>query len=182
MKSYVGYLIVIVSYLFSSCILAGSVEKRYNLPNHGVLLLNVPDKWSDQVRRPPRDLPPTIYFTQQTGEQFEILFTPLWKMQGARADFGTAQGIKSLVENAAIEASSQAVEKNINVKELSGANIGYYFSATDKAPKPGEYKYMSQGAVGIDDIMGTFTILTNSPNSIVVEQAINMFSSIKHSQ
>jgi len=182
MKSNIGYLILIVSCLFSNCLYAGVAEKRYELPNHGVLLLNVPDKWIDQVRRPPGNLPPTIRFIQLTGEQFEILFTPLWKMPGARVDFGTVQGIKNLVEGAAVEASSQAVEKNINVKELTGSNIGYYFSATDKAPKPGEYKYMSQGAVGINEIMGTFTILTNSPDSKVVEQAINMFGNMRHLQ
>ena len=182
MNKSIGYLIVIVSCLFSSYAIAGTTEKRYELPNHGVLLLNVPDKWVDQVRRPPADLPPTIRFTQQTGEQFEILFTPLWKMPGAQVDFGTARGIKNLVEGAAMEVASQAVEKNIIVKELSGSNIGYYFSATDKAPKPGEYKYMSQGAVGINEIMATFTILTNSPEAEVVDQAITMFGNMKHSQ
>ncbi len=182
MNRSIGKLIIIVGFLFSNCISAGTVEKRYELPNHGVLTLTVPDEWTDQIHRPSGDLPPTIRLSQNAGEQFVILFTPIWKTAGAMPDFGTEQGIKNLVEGAAQKASPQAVEKNIEVKKLGGSNIGYYFSATDKAPKPGEFKYLSQGAVGIDEIVVTFTILTHSSDSEVVGQAVTMFGDLQHSQ
>jgi len=42
---------------------------------------------------------------------------------------------------AAQSALSQAVEKSLPVQELRGGNAqGSYFSATDRAPKPGEFK------------------------------------------
>lgn len=104
-------LIVITSFLIANCAFADTVEKRYELPNHGTLLLNVPDKWIDQVRRPPGDLPPTIRFTQKEDEQFVILFTPMWKTSRAQPGFGTAQSIKTLVAESAAETSSQALEK-----------------------------------------------------------------------
>ena len=173
-------MVVIVILHFITTAFAGVNEKQYELPNHGVLLINVPNTWVDQIRHPPGGLPPTIRFSQESGEKFEILFTPMWKTPRAPANFGTEESIKQMVEGAALNVSSQAVEKNIKVNKIKGSNVGFYFSATDKAPKPGEYKFMSQGAIGINEIMGTFTILTSSPNSAVIDKAIEMFGNLKH--
>lgn len=182
MNNKISILFSIVVLFISTSTFAGFDKKSFELPNHGVLLINVPSTWIDQIKYPPGGLPPTIRFSQKTGEKFVILFTPMWKMPMAQANFGTPEGIKQMVEGAALNVSTQAVEKNIKVKEIGGPNVGFYFSATDKAPKPDEYKFMNQGAVGINEIVGTFTILTNSLNSPVIEQAIKMFGSLKHSQ
>ena len=147
-------LVVFIIFIFNNPSFAGANEKRYELPNHGELLINVPGTWKDQIKYPPGDLPPTIRFSQKSGEKFTIVFTPLWKMPTAPANFGTAESIQQLVKGAASSVSSQAVEKNIEVKKINGSNVGFYFSATDKAPKPGEYKYMTQGAIGVNEIMG----------------------------
>lgn len=175
-------LLVFICVLFSNHALSETIEKRYELPSHGSILLNVPAAWADHVKRPPGNLPPTIQFNQKEGEEFVILFTPLWKTENAQPDFGTPQSIKSMVEHAALEISSQTTEADIKIKELRNMNIGYYYSVTDKSSKPGEYKYMSQGAVGLNEVICTFTILTNNPNSTVVDHAIKMFGSSKHLQ
>ena len=61
------------------------------------------------------------------------------------------------------------------VKELSGpACHGYYFSATDKAPKSGEYAYMTQGIARTGDILIAFTVLTNDGQEAVVKAALDM--------
>jgi len=173
-------IIMVFVFVFSGSAFGGSKEKKYDLPNHGVLLLNVPDAWVDQVRYPPGGLPPTIHFSKSSGERFEILLTPMWKMPGAPSGFGTKESVRQLVSGSAHNASSQAVEKNIVVKQIEGPNVGYYFTATDKAPPPGEYKYMSQGAFVVSELMGTFTILTSNPNSEVIGQAISMLGKSKH--
>ena len=158
-------------------------EKSYTLPDHGVLILKVPDEWSDRVSLPHGEgLPPNILFMPKSGEQFQILFTPIWEGLIALENLGATEGIRQLVGDEAKNASAQSVEKNIKINEIHGTHIGFYFTATDKAPRPGEYKYMTQGAVRIDKIIGMFTILTNNPNSHVVEQALIMFVESKHVQ
>jgi hypothetical protein len=49
---------------------------------------------------------------------------------------------------------------------------GFYFSATDRAPKPGEYKFLTQGIVRVGELSVTFTILTNDGQEAVVKQAL----------
>jgi hypothetical protein len=41
------------------------------------------------------------------------------------------------------------------------SGMGYYFSATDRAPKPGEFKYLTQGILHIGELVASFTILSN---------------------
>lgn len=89
--------------------------------------------------------------------------------------------MKSSVERAADGASQQAVEKTIPIRELKGSSgKGYYFSATDKAPKPDEFKYLTQGMLGVGDLAVTFTILTNDGQDAVVKEALSMLSSAAH--
>ena len=54
-------------------------------------------------------------------------------------------------------------EGKINLLDLKrdGKIVGNYFSLTDKQPKEDEYKYMSQGVVDYNFILGVFTYLTN---------------------
>jgi hypothetical protein len=65
------------------------------------------------------------------------------------------------------------------VRELkSGASvIGYYYTVTDKAPKPGEFKLMTQGMFGLVDLRVSFTILTNEGQEGTVKEALAMLSS-----
>src|SRR5437868_6173819 len=69
--------------------------------------------------------------------------------------------VKQMVEQAAQDAKAQSVEKTLTIKELRGGeNVGYYFSATDRAPKADEYKYLTQGMFGLGEVLISFTILT----------------------
>lgn len=92
-----------------------------------------------------------------------------------------AERIRTQVKRAAEHARPQAVEHDINLKELKGASgIGYYFFATDRAPKPDEYKYMTQGMILVGDIALAFTILTNDGQDNVIADALSMLKNAVH--
>ncbi len=58
---------------------------------------------------------------------------------------------------------------------LVGPNSrGYYFFATDRAPAPGEWKYLTQGAVQVGAIALTFTILTNDGQEADAKAALEL--------
>jgi hypothetical protein len=58
----------------------------------------------------------------------------------------------------------QSVEKNLQVQSLAGATVkGRYFCATDPKPKADEYRYLCQGALLVDGLVFTFTVLYNEP-------------------
>lgn len=159
-----------------------SVVKKYALPERGMLQMSVSGNWDDQLRQPPKSLPPTIAFRARQGKPFEVLATPIWRMR-PDVPASTKDSIRQQVERAADAALSQAVEKTIRVIEFVGSSgPGYYFSATDRAPKPGEYKLMTQGILKVSDLVVTFTILTNDGQEQVTRDTLSMLKSAIHIQ
>lgn len=147
--------------------------RRYDLPEHGSILMKVPSEWKSEIGQPPGALPPTIRFSAAADPQFRVMITPIWQ---AKADKPLPDGaaVRELVQKSADQVQSQASNK-IEIKELKGGpGAGYYFLAIDPAPKPGEWKYMTQGVLRVGDLMVTFTILTNDGQEAVIKSALEM--------
>ncbi len=156
-------------------------EQRIKLPNHGWVVLRVPTLWEVEVRQPEKALPPTIKVSQKEGERFTLLMTPIWEGPKAAKKFNTPKGIQNLVGASATHAAKQAVEPKLIVSSFQENPPGYFFRATDKAPKPGEYPYMTQGARSLGDFgVLTFTILTMEKVSKIGEQAFHLVRQVKH--
>ena len=82
-----------------------------------------------------------------------------------------------IVVNAARAAERQSVEGRLDIVTMGGGRgPGYYFDATDRAPKPGDFKYMTQGAVSLGQLACTFTILSNDAKSVVKNMTLTMLS------
>jgi hypothetical protein len=74
----------------------------------------------------------------------------------------------------------QAVEQNPRLIEIQGqAGSGLYFSLTDKAPRPGEFRYVTQGMLPLGGSLVTFTILTNDGQDDIVRTALNVVAGTK---
>jgi hypothetical protein len=177
-----------VKYLLALCLLAAftsataqeTVTRKYPLANHGYLQLQVPRSWQEELRKPSGNYPPTIVFTPKAGNSFQILITPVFAMSEGMTMPSSAQ-IKASVRRAAERAKNQAVEKTVPVKELKGPSaMGYYFSVTDRAPRPEEYKYMTQGILQVGAVTPTFTILTNDETEGIVIQSLSMLEGARH--
>ncbi len=152
-------------------------EREYTIPGHGVLKLGVPESWVDDVSQPPDDRPPTITFTPTTGDSFSVLITAMWNLIQVK-DFNKPPKIKQMMEQRGQDLLPTAEETKLELHGLRGPVCwGYYFSLTDKAPKSGEYKYLTQGSLGVGDLLISFTILTHEKESAVKKDAINMLRS-----
>ena len=147
--------------------------RPYQIPGHGVLELRVPTSWRDEVETIPGGIP-TITFHPQTGAQFEVLVSVLWSKTG-QAGFNSTAQVRAQVERNGLSLLSTAVEPQLVLEELRGpSGAGYYYSFTDNAPKPGEYKYLTQGGMGVGDLLLSFTILTHAKDSKPVQYALTM--------
>ena len=156
---------------------SGNHERRFTLPDHGSLVIQVPQDWNDQIAQPPDHLPPTIAFSPGSGQAFRVLMTPIWSMRQDRLPMPPDQ-MRAAVEEAAQGARSQAVERELHILGFQGrSGPGFYFSATDRAPKPGEYKFLTQGIVRVGELSVAFTILTNDGQELVVKQALDALKS-----
>lgn len=155
-------------------------QKRYPLPEErGTFVLNAPVAWKDQVQQPPQS-PPTILFTPATGKPFQVLITPIWK---PRPDIPTPskEALRENVQRAADELKSERIENKIKLVEIQGkTGPGFYYSATDKAPKPDEFKFLTQGRIMVSELMVTFAILTNDGQQQVVRDALTMIRGATH--
>ena len=155
-------------------------ERRYALADHGHLVLAVPAGWKDHVGRADPNLPPTILLRPGSGPVFQVLVTPIWPMKPGIAR-PTPQALKASVLKAAEGVKSQALEKAFDAIELKGrAAHGYYFKATDRAPKPGEFKYLSQGMLNVGELRVNFTILTNDGQEAKLQSALDMLRGARH--
>lgn len=169
--------------LLSACAQADPTSFRsYQLPGHGALQLAVPYSWNDQMRQRQQGTPPTLLFTPESGYSFNVQLTPLWPAQ-ADAVMPSLEEIKHTVSKAADDAKAQAVETTIPIREIHGSSgDGYYFSVTDHAPKPGEFKYMTEGMLRVGELILTFTILSNDGAAAAVADAESMLKSARQAE
>ena len=152
-------------------------ERTLSIADRGTLVLSCPRAWSQQTSQSP----PTIRFSDSTGQKFVVSITALWSST-QDTSFTSSARVRALVEDTAQNLAPQVVERSIRINEIQGiAGRGYYFSVTDKDPGPGpdEFKYLTQGALAVDDLLLTFTVLTNESDSAVVNDALQMVRSAK---
>lgn len=153
---------------------AAAAPQSFLMPGHGSLLLNVPEGWKSDLKQPPGGLPPTIGFGGQSGGSFVVLVTAVWGSSPGSAAPDDAK-MKTTVASAAKSAEPQSLEGTLSVQNLvGGTGRGYYFRATDRAPKRGEWKYLTQGMIRTGSIGLTFTILTNDGQAATEKAALEM--------
>ncbi len=159
---------------------AGRKVRRYSLPDHGFFHIEVLSSWKDELRQPPDRLPPTIVLKPASGNAFTMQMTPIWPSKKEMAP-PTTQKIRELVQESAEKARPQSMEQVINLVELKGTSgMGYYFAVTDRAPKPGEYKFMIQGILTVGELMVTFTILTNDSRGEIARETLTLIREANH--
>jgi hypothetical protein len=147
--------------------------KKYPVPEHGALELNVPTSWKGKVHKPQENMPPTVIFDPAKGNDFEVLITVLWSKTGEQG-FNNQDNVRTLVEKEGQKLLPNAVETKIVLEEIRGVDhTGYYFIVTDKAPNPGEYRYMTHGAIGVGNLLLSATILHRVKESESVKDALS---------
>jgi hypothetical protein len=148
--------------------------RKYPIPEYGTLELNVPASWKDKAHKPQEKIPPTIIFNPATGDDFQITVTVMWSKKGEKG-FNSPDKVRAMIEKDGQKLLSKTVETKIALQEIKGASsTGYYFFITDKAPEPGEYRYMTRGGIGVGNLLLSATILHRVKDSESVKEALSM--------
>jgi hypothetical protein len=158
-----------------------TTARRYAIPEHGFFELQAPARWSEIVRRRPGEPgPPTIVFGPTQGTPFEVSVTPAWEeVPGGPA--AEERSMRERVEKYLEGVKPGAVEKQIDlVKIESPPGPGFYFSATDQAPRSGDYKFLTHGMFKAGGLAVSFTILTRDGQAQIVRDALAMLKTAKH--
>ena len=171
----------LVILFIASTVLAAEQRKirKYPIPEHGTLELSVPTPWKDEVHKPQEKMAPTIIFNPAKGNDFQVLITVLWGKLGDQ-DFNGQEKVRAFVEKDGQNLLPNAAEPKIVLQELKGVdNSGYYYFLTDKAPNPGEFRYMTRGAIGVGNLFLNFTILHRVKDSQSVRDALSALQEAK---
>ena len=178
------FVMVLIVTFFGIGIVYGAGQKairKFPIPEHGTLELNVPTSWKVEVHKPQEKMPPTLIFKPASGDDFQVLVTVLWSNKG-EPDFNSQSKVRTFVEKDGQNLLPKTVETKIILQEIKGVNnIGYYFSITDKAPNPGEYRYMNRGAIGVGNLLLNATILNRVKESESVKDALSMLREARQS-
>jgi hypothetical protein len=170
----------------ATAIAAEGEKKAFALPDNSKLELTIPPGWNDELKANQGSKgnqgsgAVTVSLTPRDGAPFQVVVTPVARQKpGMSAD--TAIQMRHNVQQAADKVKPSATEQYLPVEQLSGApGPGYFFSATDREPKAGEFKYLTQGMLLVGDVVVGFSILTNDAPEKVRDQALAMLKSASH--
>ena len=176
-------MVLSITFLVASVAFAGGPKavKKYPIPDHGALELNVPTSWKSEVHKPQENMPPTIILKPASGEDFQVLITVLWDTAGEQ-DFNNPAKVRTLVENDGQKILPKSVENRLVVQQIRGINnIGYFFSLTDKTPNPGEFRYITRGGIAVGNLLLNVTILYRVKDSPSVRDALSILREARQS-
>ncbi|OGP63529.1 MAG: hypothetical protein A2169_04400 [Deltaproteobacteria bacterium RBG_13_47_9] len=155
--------------------------RKYPIPEHGTLELNVPTLWKDEAHKTRENMPPTLIFNPAKGNDFQVMISVLWGKTGDQ-DFNGQEKVRTFVEKDGQKLLPNTAEGKIVLQEIKGVtHSGYYYSVTDKAPNPGEYRYMTRGAIGVGNLFLNFTVLHRVRDSQAVRDALSILREAKQS-
>ena len=155
--------------------------RKYPIAGHGTLELNIPTPWKGEIHKSREDMPPTFMFTPAKGDDFQLMISVLWGKTGDR-DFNSQEKLRAFVEKDGQKLLPNTTEGKIVLQEMKGvSHNGYYYSVTDKAPNPGEYRYMTRGAIGVGNLFLNFTILHRVKDSQAVRDGLSALREAKQS-
>ena len=124
----------------------------------------------------PKGMPGTVEFRAADRMQMVTMLTPIGGTPGLTAD----DAMKDLVTKSSRQFEGQAVEKEIRIQRISNGDAhGYFVCLTDKAPKPGEYKFLCQGLVSLRDLPINFILLYNDGGKQDAERVLAALKTIR---
>ncbi|MDB6110171.1 MAG: hypothetical protein JWR69_1921 [Pedosphaera sp.] len=158
--------------------------KDYTLPEVGTLHLSVPKTWRDSFKKTIEvgTRVEELKFQPREGNDFAILVAAIHMVDAGKVrDFDTRS---AALEGVKAELAG-AVETALVPHDFKGAEVtGSYVDLTDKNisatnPKPGEYKYLTQGYAKLSPIILTFRLLSNRPDGPEKAALVQMIESAR---
>jgi hypothetical protein len=148
--------------------LTGPALWTYEVPAAGVLELLLPPGWKVSWK-PAKSSGGTVQFDPTQGAQFSVAMS-LLSPNGFKSQAPPGwEELREITREGAGDVLSRSVETTVDLKEFSTDDrVGFYYSLTDRAPAPGEFRRLTSGMVRIKDLVASFTILYNEPDAPAV--------------
>ena len=155
----------------------GDVPRTVKNENIGTVHLVAPKDW-EPVERHHIRFGTTFYrlVPPKKDFDFEILFNDLAHM---RMDALVDKHLELYIESNMARHGPQSVEGKPTAVRFGASKDGVYARLTDKAPKPGEWLYFTQGVRLLGKDVVLFTLFSNDKDGAVLRKAVSIVESVR---
>lgn len=156
-----------------------STIRHYQMDKVGTVSFSTPKSWKEHTYTKTKDaFPIIVHFESNTGGKFNVGFAI--SRPFAKTEPISKPKLKEMTQKAATRYQSRVEQKELVVEEFNSNTLsGYYFEASDKTPKLGEYKYMTYGYVRAYDFLVWFIVLSNDKGLATYEPAVDVLKTLK---
>ena len=158
-------------------------SESFSIPGNGELIMDVPKVWNYNFTVPGNNQPPIITFynlDKDKEEIYQLNLSVLWDNSFGR-NILSPKYIYSLVEKTGKQALIYSDQSELILEEITGQNgIGYWFNLSDSTAGSGEYKYLTQGALAVGELLLIFSLFSNENESILQEALLKIIMSAQH--
>ena len=133
-----------------------------------------------QVAQPAGDAPPnSAQFQAAKPSDLVVMLSG----HAAPNDAGVDEAMRGMVDDSAKTFLETSVEKTLPVEPFkNGETHGYEVCATDRAPKPDEWKYVCQGMAAVGNLVVGYTVLYNDSGKKQAERAVKALRAMQISK
>lgn len=170
---------MIVALLFGTYAFAEGedIQRSVKSENIGTVYLTAPNDWRP-IERHHIKFGTTFYRLVPPQKEFdlEILFNDLSHM---RMDALVDKDLEIYIESNMRAATPQSVEGKVKAFRFGAHKDAVYARLTDKAPKPGEPVYFTQGVRLLDKNVILFTLYSNDKDGSTLKKVLEIVESVK---
>lgn len=169
--------------LVSVVVFAGSVTelRQFKLGRGKSLELQVPKDWKQKVRKSKGSIAISIDFSMEKSQAMELHVTGMvgpWVSKLSSDPSALQQFVQSQMKRMEPTAEPGSM-KLFRFQADSGS--GYMYTAADKNPDVGGYKYLRQGAITLaDDFVASFSVLSNDSEAPEVQDALQVLKTARY--
>lgn len=172
------FLIAFLSMLPSAHGAEGGELRSFHNENVGKVTLVAPAEWK-AIERHHITYGTTFYRLKPPAEgqfDFEILVNDLAHMEmGALVD----RDLETYIQSNMAESAPQSVEGKVAAVRFGARRDGVYARLTDKAPKPGEFAFFTQGVRLQGKRVVLFTLYSNDKDGSILKKALSIVESVR---
>jgi hypothetical protein len=162
---------------------AANEPKDYLLPDLGTLRLDVPKGWNDSYNSTTMldTSVDTVQFVPRDHSDYVVLIQAIHMKPGAADNFD----VKTNLTTVAQHELGNSVELLPDIHDLKSPRMeGAWIRLTDQHvsatnPKPGEYKYLTQGYAKVNGLVLSFRVVSNRADGNEQSLALDMIRSAR---
>lgn len=158
--------------------------ETFDIPGHGELTLEVPRIWNYNFTKTDEQTPPLITFYVLDADEkeiFQLNISVFWD-DGYSRNVTRLEYIKDMVVEAGNNTLRYSDQSELELQEISGRHgSGYLFDLSDSSAGKEEYRYLTQGAIGVGEMLVVFSLFSNDEEGVLRAAMLRSIQSARHS-